>query len=160
MITEHILVVDDQEAIREVAARALRLAGYKVTIASNGCEALNQILAVLYTLDQIDLVLTDLNMPQMAGLEMMEQMEQMELTTPVIVMSGSGKGHDFRAVECNGCAGLLEKPFGLSELTDLVAQVLHGHERSLQVTACAWTAQGTGPHRRKTTGPRQGLSVT
>ena len=107
-----ILVVDDDEAIRDVIADLLREQGYDVTTAENGAVALREIRKARHP----DVVLLDLMMPVMSGWEVLEQMQgTAELADiPVIVMS---------AMAAPGTSEHLDKPVDLERLLATVERV-------------------------------------
>jgi CheY-like chemotaxis protein len=116
-----ILVVDDESAIRRFVADALRSSGYEVTTARDGREAL----AGLYgeTLSPA-LVLTDIDMPGMSGVELAARIHADRPATRVILMTGR-EASAARARERAGLVeGVLLKPFGLSELLHVVLEAL------------------------------------
>ncbi len=110
-----ILVVDDESLVRSMAARALESAGYRVLGAGDGAEALE-------LLDGgtggIDLVLTDLRMPRVGGVELARQMAERHRNIPVLYMSGDPFAwlaeSDLAPVRC------LPKPFSPEMLVELV----------------------------------------
>jgi CheY-like chemotaxis protein len=113
-----VLVVDDDPGIRRVMARALTAAGFAVRTARDGREAL----AVL-RVAPADVVLTDLNMPGLDGVELGARLAREFAGTRLIVMSGNphqGSGDPRLAT----AAAILTKPFSLSELAEVVRQVL------------------------------------
>lgn len=81
--TEKVLVVEDDERVRQITTHYLETAGYQTVSASNGIEGLET-----YRRDKPDLVLTDLVMPEMGGVEMMKQILQQDRDTSYIYMSG------------------------------------------------------------------------
>jgi two-component system cell cycle sensor histidine kinase/response regulator CckA len=120
---ETVLVVEDRTAVRKYAATALRAYGYRVIQAKNGSEAL-----LFYEREQehIDLVLTDVVMPNLSGTELAIQLRERWPGTKVLFMSGFsdniiehwealGKGADF-----------IQKPFSPEELAVKVRAVLKG----------------------------------
>jgi len=118
---KQILIVDDDEGIREACREALREGKYTVTTASGAIEAL-EILN-----DTFNLVITDLMMPQYDGLWLAEQVKKkFDGRMPVIIMSGSIGGikpHDIRE---GGIIGVLPKPFGGDDLLRTILQALSG----------------------------------
>src|SRR5919202_3297891 len=91
--SKRVLVVDDEDAIRDVVAQVLDLEGYEVRTARNGAEALDQVRSY-----RPNIVLLDLMMPVMNGWEFLEACAQNDLCadTPVVVMSayrGAGGEH-------------------------------------------------------------------
>ncbi len=104
-----ILVVDDDAQVRDLVSEYLRDFGYQVLEAHDGRAALS----LLDTRAAPDLVITDIRMPEMSGLEMVAAMEQRGQALKVIFMSGY-----FSA--CAVREPLLRKPFRLTELESLV----------------------------------------
>jgi CheY-like chemotaxis protein len=106
--TETILLVDDEAAVREVLARGLRENGYRLIEASSGSEAL-EILG--RSADDIDLVVTDVAMPEMSGIELAHRALERSGFLPFIFLSGQPKEvlPDFGPLAENH--ELLEKPF-------------------------------------------------
>ena len=118
---QHVLVVDDDRAIRRVVEMALEDEGYTVTTAANGREALEAIATQAPAL-----VLLDLNMPVMSGWDVTAQVQQQGLEVPLVYMTA---GNSARAeAERHRVAGYLAKPFALHELIEVVerCRVPHG----------------------------------
>ncbi|MCU1379327.1 MAG: putative multi-sensor signal transduction histidine kinase [Acidimicrobiales bacterium] len=107
-----VLVVDDTEALRELTARALQKHGYVVLEAGSGAEALR-----LVETNQIDLVLTDVVMPRMSGLELHDAIGSLPAPPPVVFMSGYS---DAVLPEGPEVAPVLRKPFSEQDLLDHV----------------------------------------
>jgi len=118
-----ILVVEDEEAVREVARRILSNRGYDVVTASSGDEAL---IVVEDDSRPIDLLLTDVIMPRMLGKELAEQAVRIRPGLPVLYMSGYA--HPVLASQGTLDEGvaLIEKPFSGAELLAKVRDVLEG----------------------------------
>ncbi len=122
--SEHILVVDDESQIRDICDRLLTRLGYTVTIASEGGEALALLQANPAV--PIDLVLTDLVMPGMGGLELRTAIAAVDPTLPLVLMSGYSE--DALMIEANQGA-FLPKPFTAEELAIAVRQALGAARR-------------------------------
>ncbi len=122
--SEHILVVDDESQIRDICDRLLTRLGYTVTIASEGGEALAFLQANPAV--PIDLVLTDLVMPGMGGLELRTAIAAVDPTLPLVLMSGYSE--DALMIEANQGA-FLPKPFTAEELAIAVRQALGAARR-------------------------------
>jgi len=114
-MARQILVVDDDAGIRAVLKMALEDEGYLVSLATNGCEALDRIAERAPAL-----ILLDLNMPVMTGWELQDRLRNRQSTIPVIFMT-AGSCADVEAMR-HHAAGSLCKPFGLDEVLDAVAQ--------------------------------------
>jgi two-component system cell cycle sensor histidine kinase/response regulator CckA len=121
--TETVLLVEDEAAVRASLRRLLELHGYSVLEARNGVEALK----VFESHEgQVDLVLTDVVMPEMGGLELVEQLRSGQPDLKVLIMSGYSE----RALTSNGSiprgTGYLEKPFTAEVLMRRLREVLEG----------------------------------
>ena len=117
---EHILVVEDEEAVRELVCDMLVSLGYRVSTAVHGLEALE----ILET-DPVDLLLSDVVMPKMGGIELIRRLGELFPDTPVALMSGY-TGGDPRAAQLDPAIPFLAKPFRPNELAEMVRQVLDG----------------------------------
>ncbi len=119
--TETILVVDDDDQIRELTSEVLEDSGYQVISASSGEQAL-EVFRKKYR--DIDLVLMDLNMPGMGGSQCTRKMMILDPSVRVLVASGySANGHGKAALEF-GAKGFISKPFQVDQLLAKVRQVL------------------------------------
>lgn len=105
-----ILVVDDEVQITRVLRAALQSNGYEVSIAKDGVEAMT-----LYLENPPDLVITDLSMPEMDGVELTREIRQ-RATTPIIVVSvRNQESAKIQALD-EGADDYITKPFGIQEL--------------------------------------------
>jgi two-component system cell cycle sensor histidine kinase/response regulator CckA len=118
-----ILLVEDEEAVRSFAARALRMRGYNVLEASGGEEALE---IVKRDGDKIDLIITDVVMPNMDGPTMVRHVKDMKPGLRVIFMSGYAEEAFRRNDQNSEDIHFLPKPFGLKQLAAKVKEVLGG----------------------------------
>ena len=116
--TQRILVVDDEPQIGRVLRRSLSARGYEVQVAVNGEEALN-----VFNTWTPDLVITDLSMPHMGGIELCRRIRAIS-RVPIIVLSV--KGEERTKVEAldNGADDYVTKPFGIDELLARVRATL------------------------------------
>jgi two-component system chemotaxis response regulator CheY len=116
----NILIVDDSSLTRNKIRRIIEMAGHDVERfleAGNGCEALK-------VLDEsnVDLVLADLNMPEMSGAEMIRRMKSDELTRsiPVVVVSTESRTSRIKGLLADGVKDYLHKPFTPEEFKELI----------------------------------------
>ncbi|MGO9571370.1 MAG: PAS domain S-box protein [Desulfomonilaceae bacterium] len=119
--TETVLLVDDEDLVRELAKRILSRAGYTVLTATNGRQALQ-----VYNKERkrISLVLLDLIMPEMDGKQCLRELLKINPGARVLVASGhSANGPTKEAVE-GGALGLVSKPFDMGQLLQTVRKVL------------------------------------
>ena len=115
-----VLVVDDNEAVREVLSKTLSYWGYDVTLAGNGLEAENLFLTGSY-----DLVITDLQMPLMNGWELSRLIKERSPNTPVMVVSGACDGMHWEKVNMSCVDAIIPKPFKLKEIEGTVRRLLN-----------------------------------
>jgi two-component system KDP operon response regulator KdpE len=113
-----VLIVDDEKPLRDFVRRNLEVRGFNTQTAANGLEAL----ALFNTLN-VDLVIMDVMMPRMDGLETITRIRQHSLV-PVIVLSAMGEEADKIQALNLGADDYLTKPFGVGELLARVQAVL------------------------------------
>jgi CheY-like chemotaxis protein len=117
-----ILVVDDDPEIRSTLKKILELSGHTVYTAASGIEAHQR-------LDEhpVDLMITDIVMPDQDGLEGMRQAREKRPSLPVIAMSGGGRlrtDNYLRLAKAFGATDVLEKPFDTASLLAKVERIL------------------------------------
>ena len=111
-----ILIIDDQESIRTFLRTILEAAGYEVREASNGRVGLD-----LYRHKPTDLVITDILMPELNGLDMIVELTREFLDAKVIAISGSGEGKNtLDHAKLLGARQTFRKPFSLPRFLDAV----------------------------------------
>jgi len=111
VVAVKVLVVDDESHVRESIARALRYEGYAVDLAPDGVEALN-----LVRQDPPDLVILDLQMPRMDGLDMCRRLRAAGDSMPILVLTARSHVSDRVNGLDAGADDYLVKPFALDEL--------------------------------------------
>ncbi len=113
-----ILVIDDEEDIREAVAGFL--SEYQVVEAGNGMEGLE-----LVKSEKPDLIITDIVMPEMQGIEFITRLNKIKKYIPVIVMSGNTVGKEYlKTAKLLGAVASFEKPFDFEELKICVDETL------------------------------------
>jgi CheY-like chemotaxis protein len=127
-----VLVVEDEGALREVTRRILSRNGFNVITAANGPEALELVRA--YS-GEIDLLITDVIMPQMLGKEVAERLRAFRPKINVLFMSGFARPVLTSEGKLDRDVALLEKPFGEAELLAMVEQVRQGAFPGFQTSA-------------------------
>ena len=111
-----ILIIDDEEIIRVLLRSALEAAGYEVTEAANGRQGLE-----LYRHRPTDLVITDIVMPELNGLDMLLELTREFLQAKVIAISGAGEEKNVLDVaKLLGARQTFQKPFSMPLLLDAV----------------------------------------
>lgn len=114
----HILLIDDQRAIRRALREILEFEGCTIDEAEDGMQALQKIKDHTY-----DLIFSDVKMPQMDGLELLDAFLALELDTPLVMISGHGTLET--AVSCikKGAFDFIEKPLDLNRILVVLRQV-------------------------------------
>lgn len=120
-----ILIVDDEELVLEVNASCLRELGYTVFTASSGMEGLQYVRD--YS-DDIDIVLLDMMMPMMNGIETFHRMKSIRNDLKVFFVSGYTEEEKFRTVIENGALGLIRKPFELTFISQKIGEAIGQHQ--------------------------------
>ena len=118
---EHVLFVDDEEAIVRLGKQMLERLGYRVTVCANSPEALATFTAQPET---FDLVVTDLTMPELTGTELVVEVRKLRPEIPVVLMSGF-MGTRSGDVDSSGMNGELTKPFTAQELGRTIRKSLN-----------------------------------
>ena len=117
-----ILVIDDNPELGRAVLKRMERAGHTGVLASDGNAGL-----LIFRAEQIDLVLTDILMPEKEGLETIRELRKENPRVPIIAMSGGGyaTGTDYlRLALTFGANAVLQKPFEQHELIDLVSALL------------------------------------
>src|SRR5256884_3053142 len=120
-----ILVIDDEDVIRMLVMEILESAGYDVT----GADSAERALGLLEESD-FDLVVSDVVMPGLSGLELLEAVHARRGSLPVILVTGAGTYDTLSQALTRGAAGLVTKPFAHSDLQSAVADALERASRS------------------------------
>ena len=123
-----VLIVDDSAVMRKIVERALRQAGLdisEVLEAGNGAEALAEVQK-----GSLDLILSDINMPVMDGLEFLKSLATMEAAKGVPVVMITTEGSEARVVEAlsAGAKGYLRKPFTPDQVKERIVPLLRGSQ--------------------------------
>jgi excisionase family DNA binding protein len=114
-----ILIVDDEQTVRDLVAKTLTMADYDVDTASDGPSALDRLRTAEY-----DLLITDLKMPGMDGLSVIREARQRSAEMPIIIITGySTEASAIEAINLGVC-GYLTKPFRLPRVLAVAARAL------------------------------------
>jgi two-component system chemotaxis response regulator CheY len=121
-----VLIVDDSSVMRKIVERSLRQAGLdlgEVLEANNGAEALAEVQK-----GSLDLILSDINMPAMDGLEFLRNLAKVDSAKGVPVVMITTEGSEARVVEALsvGAKGYIRKPFTPEQVKERVAPLLEG----------------------------------
>jgi len=124
IVLGHVLVTDDDPQMRRVCSRALSNEGWQVTLAENGKAAID---AVRDAINPFDCVVSDVNMPELDGFELIEAIRKHDDDLPVLLMTGDPTlDGAVRAIN-NGAVSYLSKPFDQEMLVAAVARAARRH---------------------------------
>lgn len=112
MAPKHILIAEDEENTRLCLNLMLKSSGFRVSEAENGIQALDKLLECHDAGDPADLLITDIRMPELNGIQLIRRICQLELDLPVIVITGFGDKDMLVELIRLGVEDYLEKPFG------------------------------------------------
>ncbi len=122
-----VLIMDDEEAVREVAGEILNFLGYQVEYAEDGNEALERYQKAMASGQPFDLVIMDLTIPgKMGGKEAMERLLEMDPQVKAIVSSGYSNDPIMGDYTKYGFKGIIAKPYQLEQLSKTVHDVIAG----------------------------------
>ncbi len=119
--SEHILLVDDEKSIADVTTSMLERLGYKVTVRISGYDALEAFRSLA---DRIDLLIADLTMPQLTGLQLYREIKKIRPDIKVIICTGFSEQLDSDKSRVIGIEGFLNKPVVMADLAHCVRRVL------------------------------------
>lgn len=120
-LAKRILIIDDEEVVREVGCRMLEKLGFSVVAIGDSREGLEYFEK---NKDKIDLVLLDLMMPNMDGSECFRQMQTVDPNVRGVITSGQGLTLDIQRELNRGLAGFIEKPYRMNQLAEVVTKAL------------------------------------
>jgi DNA-binding NtrC family response regulator len=119
--TETILLVDDEETVRELGQHALERYGYTVLVAENGVRALEVYQAYQ---EEVALVVLDVVMPEMGGRECLHRLRELDPQVKVLIATGYTINGSAQILVSEGALGVVEKPFNIEELAIMVRKAL------------------------------------
>jgi signal transduction histidine kinase/CheY-like chemotaxis protein len=120
--SEHLLLVDDEQIVAEMGRDMLESLGYRVSI----CFDPEQALQLLLETDDIDLLITDLTMPEMTGVDLARKLRQKKSEIPIVLYSGNTDLLDQKIMTDGIISQLLQKPFTVDAFSRVVRQALDG----------------------------------
>jgi PAS domain S-box-containing protein len=118
-----ILLVDDEEIITYTGEQMLRKLGYNVIVAENGKKAVD---IFIKEHKKINLILLDMVMPGMGGLETFDKLKEIDSDVRVLLSSGYSLDGQAREIMDRGCTGFIQKPFTLNDISQKVREILGG----------------------------------
>jgi signal transduction histidine kinase len=144
-MTHRLLVVDDEKDIRELLLRVLsRIGSFHVELAENGEEGLQKV-----SNDSYDLVLTDLKMPKVDGLQLVNEIARIKPETLTVLMTGHGSIDSALEAMKRGASDYLTKPLNLEELIIRLHKVLDEKQRFVSLKGYAAELEKANEELRK-----------
>lgn len=121
-----ILLAEDNQAMREMLARQLRASGYEVLAVENGGELFEQVADRVLTGGEVqpDLLISDILLPGLTGLEVLGALRTADWAMPVILITAFGDEATHAEAERLGAIQVFDKPFAVEELLDTVRELL------------------------------------
>ena len=114
-----IFVVDDDDAVRDSLRLLLETQNYQVQTFASGEEFLEQ-----YNPNLVSLLITDVRMPGMSGLQLQEQLIERKATLPIVFITGHGDVNMAVSTMKKGAVDFIEKPFNLDEINPIITRFL------------------------------------
>ena len=121
LTSETVLFIDDEEIIIEVGQELLETLGYTVLIAKSGKEGID---IYIKSKDQIDMVILDMIMPGIGGNETYDRLKEINPDIKALLSSGYSINGLAKTILAKGCDGFIQKPFGLSDLSQKIREIL------------------------------------
>jgi CheY-like chemotaxis protein len=119
-----VLLVEDDDDNRELMGEVLEAAGYRVLSAASGAEGLKTLAET-----SVDVVVTDIGMPGMGGLEMARAAKEIAPTVPVVVVTGWAEREDIARARGREVDAVLVKPVDPEQLTSAVGEIVQARGR-------------------------------
>ena len=123
MKTKAILIVDDNPSMRLALSESLDSCGYKVETSGSGADALEK-----FQKDKFGVVITDMRMPKMGGIEVLRKIKEKSPATPVIVITAYGTVNTAVEAMKEGASDFIMKPFSIDHLESIVKKVVAGKD--------------------------------
>ena len=119
-----ILVIDDEDSVRDILSRMLKTKGHQVVVASNGEEGIER-----FRTQPFDLVFTDLGMPKISGWEVGKTIKGINPKIPIAMITGWGMELDREKMSESGIDLIVSKPFNFDQVIHLVSEAMELKER-------------------------------
>ncbi|WP_420407390.1 response regulator [Hoeflea sp.] len=114
-----ILIAEDEDSLRRFVARALEMDGHEIVHAGDGADAVDHLQA-----DSFDLLLSDIRMPVMDGIELAKQSSEIAPDMPILLMTGYAEQRERAESLMRIVVDVVDKPFSLPQIRQAVAEAL------------------------------------
>jgi serine phosphatase RsbU (regulator of sigma subunit) len=125
---KHIFLVEDELHLRLTLSLILRKAGFRVTAAEDGSKALKLLQELKIRSEKVDMLVTDIQVPGLTGIQIIDGIKKMDLEIPCLVITGYGSKDTVIELMRKGCSEYLDKPFEPEEFLKRVNIVLEKEE--------------------------------
>jgi two-component system phosphate regulon response regulator PhoB len=125
-----LFVVDDEEVLRDLLVENLQDEGYEVYGFSNGKSALDQAKIRIESNLNLDLVLTDVNMPVMSGVALIAELRKLSYKNPIVLLSGEVGEDLVTLMNVPGVTAVESKPYNTKKLLENISQYLNSMKTS------------------------------
>lgn len=115
-----ILFVDDSGTMRTIVSQTLQLSQFKVVQATNGLEALNS-----FKSNPVDLIITDINMPEMDGISLIKEIRAINTDVPILVLTTESRDSLKQEAFKLGANGWVVKPFKPTQIISMINEILN-----------------------------------
>ena len=128
-----VLVAEDDDELRWLIARTLRKSGFDVVEASDGATLLDRIGEILLAdraLSGLDLIVSDIRMPGLSGLDVLAGLQHSGCNVPVILITAFGDRETHEIAGRLGAVAVVDKPFNMDDLCDVVLESVQSEQRT------------------------------
>lgn len=128
-----VLVAEDDQELRWLITRTLKKNGFEVVEAKDGSALLDcagEILLENHTLSGLDVIISDIRMPGFSGLDVLAGLKHAGVRVPVVLITAFGDDFTHEQAKRLGAAAIVDKPFDMDELCDIVLEKVQWHKRS------------------------------
>jgi len=119
-----ILVIDDEQSVRDILSRMLRTKGHEVVVASSGEEGIDR-----FRSEKFDMVFTDLGMPRISGWEVGKAIKEINPKVPIAMITGWGMEMNREKMSGSGIDLVVSKPFDFDQVIELISEAIELKER-------------------------------
>lgn len=121
---KNVLIVDDSMTIRKTTEYAIKNLNCNILFAENGKDALEKINEMKNNNEELDICITDINMPEMGGIEFIKEFRKIDKFTPILVLTTETEQKTIDKGKVAGASGWIVKPFKPEELCKVIQKFI------------------------------------
>lgn len=144
-----VLVAEDDHELRWLIARTLKKCGFDVVEATDGSALLDRAGEIIMqdpTLSELDLIVSDIRMPGFSGLDVLAGLQHAGVRVPVVLITAFGDDSTHEQAKRLGATAIVDKPFDMEELCNIVLETVPWHKRSSENTGDVSDSDNGDPH--------------